>query len=187
MTIFGILTLLLFIVWKVYWWVTEKQAEQEKPADKQINHKLERDVLGVGMIIVVLQLLGFELLPFDFPYVSLGGFVLVVIGIVISINARRVLGANWAHAADYQIKKDHTLITKGVYGFIRHPIYTGLLFASVGAELVVESYLFLFVLLFMVFWSYSRGKREEKILEAHFGKAYADYKKRTKMLIPFLF
>jgi protein-S-isoprenylcysteine O-methyltransferase Ste14 len=34
---------------------------------------------------------------------------------------------------------------------------------------------------------YTQAKKEEKILEEHFGKEYQQYRKRSKMLIPFVF
>ncbi|MBI5452967.1 isoprenylcysteine carboxylmethyltransferase family protein [Candidatus Gottesmanbacteria bacterium] len=105
----------------------------------------------------------------------------------ISVSARRVLGTNWAHAAEYQIKKDHELVTSGIYKYIRNPIYTGLVIAITGAELVAKSYLFIFFALFGFWVAYIQAKREEKILQEHFGKEYSDYMKKSKTLIPFIF
>lgn len=69
---------------------------------------------------------------------------------------------------------------------LQYPIYLGLILAIIGGELVAQSYLFLLGFL-LFFTSYLQGKREEKILYAHFGKEYMEYKQKTKMLIPFIF
>lgn len=180
-------TILLFATWQIYWWVTEKRADQEKPKTSHTVNFLERHGLIVFYIPLGLQLLGWQFLPFSSFSLEVIGFLLVTVGFGISVSARRTLGANWTHAASYQIKQNHSLVTQGVYAYIRHPIYTGLLLALTGAELVAQSYLFIGLFVGMLWWGYRAGKREEKILTAHFGKQYLDYKKRTKMLIPFVF
>ena len=136
----------------------------------------------------MIQLLGVHILsmphvPFWFAYL---GFLLVLIGIGISIAARYALHTNWTGAAEYQIKNNHTLITHGIYHFIRHPIYVGMGIAFVGSEMVVGSYLFISMFAFFIA-AYVQGKREEKILLAHFGKKYSIYMERSKMLFPFVF
>jgi len=184
-----IITLLLFALWQGYWWITEKKADREKPK-KHLKTKLSYvKRYGLHFIvysIILLQVLGFPIFTFNFNSQVLG-LVLVVVGISISISGRIVLGTNWAHAAEYQIKKGQVLITNGIYRYIRNPIYTGLWFALTGAELVAKSYLFIIILFFGFWVAYSQAKREEKILEEYFGKEYLDYKKKSKMLIPFIF
>lgn len=109
---------------------------------------------------------------------------MVIIGIGISVVARRILAANWVDASEYQIKKNQELVINGIYAYIRHPIYTGLMLALIGVELVVHSYVvFGFaVVLFIVF--YMQGKREERLLEKHFGEQYRVYMNRSSMFIP---
>lgn len=185
--ILAILTIIAFASWQGYWWITERKADQEKPKTSHKINYLEKHALLLIYIPLMLQLLGIKLfftpLPFSWQLI---GFLFVLIGIGIAVSGRIALGTNWTHAAEYQIKKEHSLVTTGIYRFIRNPIYTGLLFAVTGAVLVAQ---LSFPLLFVVaifFWAYRASKREEKILEPHFGKAYTDYKKHTKMLIPFI-
>jgi protein-S-isoprenylcysteine O-methyltransferase Ste14 len=188
-----IATILLFIVWKTYWKVTEIKADREKPKTQPepaffSTRRLSRNlfVLVVGFLIL-LPLVGVEILPMEYnPLVQLIGFVFVITGISLSIASRRLLGTNWANAHEYQIKHKQILVTTGIYSYIRHPIYTGLILATTGAELVAQSYLFILFACFF-YMIYRQAKKEEKILEDHFGKAYIDYKKRSKMLIPFIF
>lgn len=114
------------------------------------------------------------------------GFILVLSGTIMSIFARRELGTNWTHATDYQIKKDHILVTTGIYAYVRHPIYFATNVTLIGAELVAESYVFLFYCLLFIY-DYVMAKREKVLFLHHFSKKYRDYIQRTKMLIPFIF
>ena len=136
----------------------------------------------------MIQLLGVRFLsmmhvPLWFPYIGCG---LVVIGTGMCILARYALHTNWTGAAEYQIKNKHTLITHGIYQYIRHPIYAGMGIAFIGSEMVVGSYLFISMFAFFIV-AYVQGKREEKLLIAHFGNKYTDYMKHSKMLVPFIF
>jgi protein-S-isoprenylcysteine O-methyltransferase Ste14 len=188
-----IATLLLFLSWRIYWLITEKKADTEKPKTQKrpgffSSLDLTRHGLWiVGVFIFAQYIFGWTILPMNADTrISFLGFMLVVTGLGTCIIARKNLDTNWANAWEYQIKKKHELVTHGIYAYIRHPIYTGIVTACIGAELVVQSYLFVVFFLFF-FVSYSQAKKEEKILEDHFGKEYRDYKKRSKMLIPYLF
>src|SRR5579859_8173196 len=110
-----IVTLLLFCAWEFYFLITEKRANKEKTPTKlsTLKSRFERYFFGVGEgSLVIFQLLGLTLFPFPYNVFSQTlGFLLVILGVGISLSARRVLGTNWTHAVDYQIKEKHVLIT----------------------------------------------------------------------------
>ena len=186
---FEIATIILFGFWKYYWHITEKAADHEKPKSNASSNKsfFRKNFTTIAGIVILLQFIGWDIFPIpDNALTQLLGVVLVFIGVIVGVSARKSLGANWNHAHEYQIKKNHELITSGIYAFIRHPIYTGLLISLVGAELVAQSYLFILFLIGGTYLAVIQGKQEEKILLAHFGTKYFDYMRRTKMLFPFL-
>ncbi|MDF2531336.1 MAG: isoprenylcysteine carboxylmethyltransferase family protein [Clostridia bacterium] len=78
------------------------------------------------------------------------------------------------------------LVTTGVYSYIRHPQYTGLLLLSFGmiAEWATLPTLILFPV--MIGMYVRLAKREEKDMQIEFGDAYREYMKTTKMFIPFV-
>lgn len=174
-----------------YWLVTGITAKKEKPPIKN-GFSLQSSVGWIASwaleVMIFLQLIGiFVVLPVSHALgiLQVLGVVVCLVGVTICFLARYALGTNWSHAADYQIKTEHTLVTYGIYQYVRHPIYLGLALSWIGAEMVAGSYLFIsFLALFFVF--YVQGKREEKILRAHFGVVYKNYMKHTKMLIPFV-
>lgn len=110
----------------------------------------------------------FDLLVTSFiaGIVSIVGFLLIILG--------------WKEI--YRSKDG--LVTGGLYEFVRHPQYLGIL-------LIVTVWLFAWpTLITSVMWpilvtSYYRlAKREEKDLEKKFGKKYLDYKEKVPMFIP---
>ena len=112
------------------------------------------------------------------------GLSICIAGAFICCWSRYTLGKNWSLAV--QQKQDHELIQTGIYKTIRHPIYTGLLLLFTGNAIVVGDYrgILAVVIVFVSFWF--KLRKEEKWLTAFFGNEYAEYKARTKALIPFL-
>ena len=111
------------------------------------------------------------------------GAVLCALGIAFAIWARRHLGKNWSsHPA---LKEGHELVTSGPYRFVRHPIYTGILLASLGTVLVV-GFIWMIPLAVFCFVLTRRIPAEENIMIKQFPDTYPEYKKRTKALIPFV-
>jgi protein-S-isoprenylcysteine O-methyltransferase Ste14 len=111
------------------------------------------------------------------------GVFFVVCGIGITIWARVYLGRNWG--MPMSLKQDAELVTSGPYAYVRHPIYTGWMLAALGSTLVTIWWGIPFIF-FFIYFVYS-AKAEEKIMLDEFGDKYADYMKRSNMLIPFLF
>lgn len=184
-----IVTTFIFAYWQIYWWVTERQANRKKSKTqpRTWKSKVRYAIARIFPILIFFQLFGIIVVEFprNIP-LQIVGLLLVILGVFTSISARKTLSHNWTHAAEYQIKKDHELVTKGVYRYIRHPIYAGLLVAYTGAELILQSYLFIIVFLVIFLLIYIQGKQEEKILLKHFGKKYEEYMKKTKMLFPYV-
>jgi len=81
-------------------------------------------------------------------------------------------------------RRKNELVTDGIFGFVRHPQYLGIL-------MIATIWLFAWpTLITSVMWpvlvvSYYRlAKQEEKELEKRFGNKYLEYKDKTPMFIP---
>jgi len=83
-------------------------------------------------------------------------------------------------------KDDGQLIQTGVYGFIRHPIYCGVFALALGWALVVCGPLTVLYAVLLLLFLDVKSRREERWLSAKF-PAYADYQKRVRKLIPFVY
>jgi protein-S-isoprenylcysteine O-methyltransferase Ste14 len=189
-TIFRALTILMLMSRDLYWNITESRANVEKPRLRQRSwiEYLKRNVSLLAGIVIYLQLLGLQIVPFaSTTGIQSLGLAMVAIGFSISMLARKNLGANWAHGAEYQIKHGHTLTTNGIYKYTRHPIYTGILLGMIGAEIVAGSLIFWLLLIVLPIAAVIQGKKEERILIEKFGDEYVSYMNRTKMLIPYIF
>lgn len=84
-------------------------------------------------------------------------------------------------------EKTTYLVTVGIYKYIRHPLYSSLLFLAWGAFLKDIS-LISFCLVFTTsFFLLQTAKRDESECLSHFGNTYQAYMLRTRMFIPFVF
>jgi protein-S-isoprenylcysteine O-methyltransferase Ste14 len=85
-----------------------------------------------------------------------------------------------------QRERKQQLVTTGVYGFVRHPMYLGALLMFLGVPLLAGSYVGIGVGLVMTLLMGVRALGEEKMLMEEF-QDYADYKQKVRYrFIPFL-
>lgn len=124
-----------------------------------------------------------QFVPHTTPVYSIG-LILCIAGTALAIWSRAILGANWS--AQVQIKQGHELIQRGPYAHIRHPIYTGLILLFAGNALMVGDWRGVLAVAIVVVSFWRKYLLEEKLLAREFGPAYADYRKRTSPLFPFL-
>lgn len=85
------------------------------------------------------------------------------------------------------IEKTTKLVTAGLYGCIRHPFYSSLLFLGWGIFLKHLSWPAGLLTAAATILLVVTARKEEQENIAYFGDAYRDYMKRTKMFVPFLF
>jgi protein-S-isoprenylcysteine O-methyltransferase Ste14 len=113
------------------------------------------------------------------------GLIMVLLGVCFSIWARLELGGNWSGSVT--IKEGHTLIRRGPYTIVRHPIYSGLLLALLGSAIMIGELRGLLGvgILFLSFWLKSRV--EERFMLEQFGADYRQYQQQVKGLVPYVF
>jgi protein-S-isoprenylcysteine O-methyltransferase Ste14 len=147
-------------------------------------------------IISLLALLGFTLL-LVFPaldhrfgwssvpaYVSVLGDALVVLGF--SLTFVVILQNSWA-ASTIQIAEGQKVVSTGLYAYVRHPMYAGVLPMLVGMPLALDSWWGVLALLFIVPVLIWRLFDEEKFLSRNL-PGYPEYTNKVKYrLIPYVY
>jgi protein-S-isoprenylcysteine O-methyltransferase Ste14 len=83
-------------------------------------------------------------------------------------------------------KEDAELVETGAYALVRHPIYSGLILASMGWALWRNGWLTLIYAALLFLFFDIKSRREEKWL-AHKFPPYADYQRRVRKLIPLIY
>ena len=143
------------------------------------------------LLFLAALLLGFvsdHLLPLPFPVSRIGlvhwisaiiaGF-LILIGIAVFAAGIR----NFSSAATpvQGTKPTRALVTTGIHGWSRNPIYLGMFLVYGGIGIVVRSpWILILALPLAITIRYGVVAREEAYLERRFGDAYRDYKARVR-------
>jgi protein-S-isoprenylcysteine O-methyltransferase Ste14 len=120
------------------------------------------------------------------PMSKIVGLVLMIIGFAIAFTALFTLKRFYASTLVARV--DHQLITHGIYRFVRHPAYLGVLLVCVVALPVYSSSAWGFLVLSLLIPIFlGRIRMEERLLIEHFGDEYREYEASTRKLIPFVY
>ncbi len=142
----------------------------------------------IGIILVVLLLARAGVLKgrevISDPWLQGIGLAVFLLGLALAVWARVYLGRNWGMPMSQ--KADPELVTTGPYRSIRHPIYSGIILAMIGTTIAVSLYWLVAVVLIGAYFTYS-AITEERFMASRFPESYPEYKRSTKMLIPFVF
>jgi protein-S-isoprenylcysteine O-methyltransferase Ste14 len=102
------------------------------------------------------------------------GTALMLVGIGGIATARYYLGKSFA------IKPEaHQLVTRGIYSKIRNPIYVFGIVMLAGFVLVLHRPMLWLLVVAVIIMQTVRARREAKVLEAAFGDAYREYRRKT--------
>ena len=84
-------------------------------------------------------------------------------------------------------EKTSVLVTSGLYGYIRHPLYGSLLFLAWGAFLKGPAWYSWCLIAVATAGLVATAKADEVECQRYFGPAYTEYMGKTRMFIPFVY
>ena len=159
---------------------------------KRLNAKEEQKVQkAVVALSGIMFLAAFVIagLNFRFKWFVMPNWT-VIIGTVVFLLAyamyAEVLRENAYLSRTIEVQEDQKVIDTGLYGIVRHPMYSATLFLFISMGFVLASPISVAILLLYIPIIAKRMKNEEKILEKGL-EGYTDYKKRVKYkVIPFV-
>jgi len=129
--------------------------------------------------------------PFSLPQIISWIFMIISIYMVIA-------GATLIHRIGkperkrdekdlYAFEKTSLLVTQGIYKYIRHPMYSSLLFLTWGIYLKGPTVFLLIPAVLSSIFIYLTALLDEKECIGYFGEKYQKYMKGSKRFIPFVF
>jgi protein-S-isoprenylcysteine O-methyltransferase Ste14 len=166
-----------------------QRRKQAKMSEQRVTDQ-ERTLLGllfVGMFFVPIIYAASNW--FDFANYMLPAWagwlgVLILAGaIFVFWRAHADLGLNWSPSLE--IREQHELITRGIYGVIRHPMYASQWLWVIAQPLLLQNWVagFLNLLVFIPFY-FLRVKAEEQLMVEKFGDQYHTYMKKVGAILP---
>jgi len=145
---------------------------------------------SIGFIVSIYDFWKLQNLSFQIGVFLLPAILLFVMGGTLRITSRKALlkaGFTMLGSGKLQIVENQRLITHGVYGHIRHPLYLGEITRNLGFALLFSSLYGLIIMIIASPFLIWRIHIEEKMLISEFGKEYEEYTKKTKKLIPYIY
>ncbi len=154
---------------------------KEKQSEQGLLIKLSGLMFLIGFIIAGLNYrLEWHVLPAS---VSVGATVVFLTAYLLYAE---VLRENTYLSRTIEIQENQKVIDTGLYGIVRHPMYTVTILLFLSMPLILGS-----IYSFLVFLAYpiliaQRSKYEEKLLEKEL-EGYCEYQKKVKYrLVPFI-
>lgn len=117
--------------------------------------------------------------------VDIVGFFIGLFGLSLCFYSQNKMGASWRVGIDET--SIPSLVTTGLYGFIRNPTYLGLFLLNFGVWLIWPTWTIFMLNLLFVFFLEIQVRCEEDHLSAIHGVEYDDYVKKTKRYLPFIY
>lgn len=120
-----------------------------------------------------------------FSLLHLLSWLLLIASAFMALHGYFLLRAIGKPGADFETTT--VLVEKGAYRFIRHPMYSSLLYLGLGAFLKLPSLPGAALLLALLAFLTLTARVEESENLAKFGPPYAAYMRRTTRFIPYIF
>ncbi len=141
--------------------------------------------VAIQIFLFALILLAPEIQTFSFPFELrvLGILILCSGGIVGTLGIFR-LGENLSPFP--KPKEGGYLVTSGIYGLVRHPIYSGLILGTLGWSLLTDTLLGVGLALVVFIFFDLKSRREERWLSQTYPD-YPAYQKQVRKLIPWIY
>ena len=165
-----------------------RQRQQTTVTTDRVSRQ-EKVLLGLLFVSLVVPLIySFtDWLAFaDYPlplWAGIAGVLLLILSLWLFWRAHVDLGRNWSPSL--QIMESHTLITKGIYQSIRHPMYASQWVFVIAQLLLLQNWIAgpVTLLVFAPFY-FLRVPQEERMMIEQFGAAYRTYMTRTGRVLP---
>ena len=137
-------------------------------------------------LLVLLQfgLIGIMILFSHGVLGSVYGVSIFLIGLVIGLWAINHNKRDNFHIQP-KLKEGCQLVTTGAYNYIRHPMYTSVILMMLGVLVSTPTLLELLLFTTLILVLVLKAKREERLWCGH-DEAYIEYKRRTKLFIPYI-
>lgn len=120
------------------------------------------------------------------PWLAWIGAALFAIALWIFWRAHRALGRNFSPTL--AVREQHTLVTGGIYGYMRHPMYTAFWLWVIAQALLLQNWLV--AICGFAGWGilfFGRIGEEEALMRETFGDEYEAFARRTKRLVPWIY
>jgi len=183
----------IYLLGLIYATIVRSQYGMQFNRSNISQRRKEHPLVFIGMalwgIVLFLPLLSIftpwlDFINYPIP-LSLGilGSAIFIIGLFVLHRSHIDLANNFSPSLIIQTK--HTLVTKGIYKYIRHPMYLSFWCWAIGQALLIQNWIAgpLGIIAFYLIYTFRINHEEQQLID-HFGDKYIDYIKSTGRMFP---
>ncbi|WP_102960649.1 protein-S-isoprenylcysteine O-methyltransferase [Mangrovicella endophytica] len=183
---------LTVVAWYVIRYPFERRAKRGRVAKTKRGAaetlRMAISLTGLGILPGIFAATGFpRFATYQPSMLQIGlGVVAAAVALVLFRLTHKALGKMWSVSLD--IRDSHRLVTDGIYGRLRHPMYSAFWTMALAQALLVPNLVAGLAGLvgFGILFAFRIGP-EERMMEETFGEDYRAYRRRTARIIPGVF
>ena len=181
-------TALVALIWAAET-ISSRTKRRRRSDVKRVHARLQRLTDIIPALFVIPAIAGL-LMDAGTLYIGPIACVIQALGLataigatVVSARARMEMGDHYARGLE--VWTEQKLVTRGLFSFVRHPIYLGTIVLGLGLGLGTLSWPLVAIDLLVVLpWLYWLARQEERLMIERFGQIYRIYRARVPMLSP---
>lgn len=171
---------LLILIQLLYVQKVDKDNFHERPK-QQVSVKTigiaSVHLITLYVVLTSFWLQDYALLVLDYnANLKLAGAITSLVGFALLWHSKACLGVNFSPCNEAHVPQN--IVKKGIYGYIRHPIYTSSLIFYIGLTICSGSLIALASVVYLFFYYRRSVILEEQTLCAEFAD-YEEYRKQT--------
>lgn len=192
----GLLGKVLWVLGIIAWYIIRYPFQRRAKRTKTVHRmRSGSEIIGLGSALLGLGILPGLYVATGFPeaaghparyWLVIPGGLVFAMGLATFRWSHKALGRN--SSITLEIREKHRVVCSGPYRFVRHPMYLSFLLMGIGQAMLLPNWISgmagvvgCAVLFFL------RINKEERMMQDGFGPEYAQYMKRTKRIIPFIY
>lgn len=163
----------------------KKKLQPIRTKAKSYLQALPRTISIVTFLLIILGLFGLGKIDSRNEMINIARLISAIFFVIFSwIQIYSIKQLDEFYSPDIVIYNHHALIDKGIYRFVRHPIYSSQIFQDLFAGIALLNFPLIVLTLIVELPLYiMRTNLEEKYLEDNI-EGYTEYKKRTGCWLP---
>ena len=139
----------------------------------------------IGLTFIIINYLStflFESISFQFQEII--SLLILSLGFLIIVTAARLFSRYKTIISPITPEKSTSLVTEGVFGFSRNPMYLGMLLIITSSTIFFATLVGLFlIILFIVIINFLQIEPEEEMMRQLFGAEYEAYSSKVRRWI----
>lgn len=140
-------------------------------------------LVGIFIYCASVYFINYDKISFlDTSSVQIIGIIITIASLIVIVAAQNTMADSWRIGIDEKVKTE--LVTKGLFAYVRNPIFSGMIATVFGLFLLIPTIVMGFLVIISMMLIGIQVRLEEEFLARVHGRAYIEYKKNVGRFLP---